>query len=305
MCRAPIFTDRVRNRSNTLRRQTPPAIDRKVPPMASPEPLAKTRPVALVTGASSGIGAALARELAKDGHDLVLTARRRAPMQALADEFKAIGAATTVITADLSQAGAAAELVREIEERRIPIDVLIAAAGLGDNSRFIQQPPEKVAAMLQVNIVALTEITRLLLPQMVARRHGRVMLVASTAAFQPGPEMAVYYASKAYVLSVGQAIGYELRRTGVTVTTLCPGATATEFAGAAHMEGTLLFSGLLPVLSAAEVARRGYAGLKAGRRVVIPGLVNNIMVFLSRFTPSTLLLRIARLVTRQRNATMP
>jgi short-subunit dehydrogenase len=173
------------------------------------------RPIALVTGASSGtISCSMAR--------------RREPMQALAAELNAAGAEVTVIAADLGQPGAAASLMQIVEERGLVIDMLINNAGLGDTGRFDQADPGTVAAMLQVNIVALTELTRLVLPKMVARRRGRVMLLASTAAFVPGPRMAVFYASKAYVLSFGRAIGYELRRTGVTVTTLCPGPTATN-----------------------------------------------------------------------------
>ena len=147
--------------------------------------------------------------------------------------------------------------------------------------------------MLQVNIVALTELTRLMLPKMVARRRGRIMLLASTAAFQPGPHMAVYYASKAYVLSFGRAIAYELRGTGVTVTTLCPGPTATEFVEVAQMESTGLFNSPMPVMTAAEVARQGYAALKAGRPLIITGLVNNIIAMSTRFTPTSMLLMIA------------
>ncbi len=178
------------------------------------------RPVALITGASSGIGAALAREAANDGHaHLVLVARRREPMQALAAELHAAGTEITVISTDLGQPGGAAELMKIVEERGLVIDTLLNCAGLGDSGRFDREDPEKISSMLQVNIVALTELTRLMLPPMVARRRGRIMLVASTAAFQPGPGMAVYYATKAYVLSFGRAIGYELRRTGVTVTT--------------------------------------------------------------------------------------
>jgi len=251
------------------------------------------RPVALVTGASSGIGAALAREAAKDGHDLVLVARRREPMQALAAELKTAGAESTIILADLSKPGAAAALMRDIEACGIVIDVLINNAGLGDNGRFDQADPDKVAAMLQVNVLALTELTRSVLPGMVARRRGRIMLLASTAAFQPGPKMAVYYASKAYVLSFGQAIAYELRRTGVTVTTLCPGATATEFAQGAHMEGSTLFSGPVRAMQAADVARLGYQGLKDGRAVVITGTINKIMAASARLSPAFMVLRIA------------
>ena len=176
------------------------------------------RPVALITGASAGIGAGLAREAANDGHDLVLVARRREPMEALAAELKSTGAQITIIPADLSRPGAAAALMKTVEQSGLAIDTLINNAGLGDTGRFDQENPEKILSMLQVNIIALTELTRLVLPQMVARKRGRVMLLASLAAFQPGPGMAVYYATKSYVLSFGRAIGQELRGTGVKIT---------------------------------------------------------------------------------------
>jgi short-subunit dehydrogenase len=258
------------------------------------------RPLALVTGASSGIGAALAREAANDGHDLVLVARRREPMQALAAELSAAGAKVTVISADLGKTGAAAALMQDVEARGLAIDLLINAAGLGDSSLFHRADPDRIAAMLQVNIVAVTELTRLVVPKMVARRRGKIMLMSSTAAFLPGPHMAVYYASKAYVLRLGQAIGYELRRTGVTVTTLCPGPTATEFVAVARLRGSGLFNGPFPVMQAAEVARRGYQGLKAGRPVVVIGFVNRIVAYSTRFTPTSLLLLIAGALSRSR-----
>jgi uncharacterized protein len=257
------------------------------------------RPIALITGASSGIGAALAREAAGDGHDLVLVARRREPMETLAAELKAAGAGSTVIAADLSKVGAAAELMGQVEARGIALDMLINAAGFGDSGRFDQADPERIAAALQVNMAALTELTRLVLPQMVARRRGKIMLVSSTAAFQPGPEMAVYYASKAYVLSFGRAINYELQGTGVTVTTLCPGPTATGFAQAAHMEGAALFSGPMPVMQADNVARLGYQGLKDGRPVIVTGLVNRIIALSTRFSPPAVLLPIASRLSRR------
>ena len=244
------------------------------------------RPLALVTGASSGIGADLARELARDGHDLVLAARTVAPMESLAAELAALGTGAIVIPADLSQPGGATALANAIEARGLTVDVLINNAGLGAVGRFDQADPRRIGDMLQVNIVALTELTRLLLPGMVARRRGKVMLVASTAAFQPGPNMAVYFATKAYVLSLGEAIAYELRGTGVTVAVLCPGTTATNFQRVAGMSELAFFnSAARHVMSATAVARLGYRGLKGRRRVIITGLLNRIIALGGRFAP--------------------
>jgi short-subunit dehydrogenase len=255
-----------------------------------------TRPLAVVTGASSGIGADLARELARDGYDLVLTARTLAPMQVLAAELDAQGASSVIIPADLSKPGAAMELANAIEARGLSVDVLVNNAGLGAIGRFDNMDPGRISEMLQVNVVALTELTRLMLPGMVARRRGRVMLVASTASFQPGPRMAVYFATKAYVLSLGEALAYELRATGVTVTTLCPGATATDFfkvAGANEIA-------VQPMMSAAAVARTGYRALKAGRRVVITGMLNNILAIGARLAPHSITLPAASALNARR-----
>jgi len=248
--------------------------------MASPG-----RPLALVTGASGGIGADLARELAKDGHDLVLSARTVPAMEALADELRAHGANSTVIAADLAKPRAAAELASCLEDRGLQIDVLIANAGLGGVGRFDQMDPQRISDMLMINVLALTELTRILVPGMVARGRGKVLLVASTASFQPGPRMAVYFATKSYVLSLGEALTYELRGSGVTVTTLCPGATATNFFKAAGAN-----ENLMPAMSASEVARVGYRALKAGRRVVITGMMNRILALGGRYGPHWLTL---------------
>jgi len=259
------------------------------------------RPLALVTGASSGIGADLARELARDGHDLVLTARRVAPMEKLAAELAGRGAGAVVIAADFSQPQGAAALLREVEGRGLRVDVLVNNAGIGVVGRFDRTDPQRINEILQVNIVALTELTRALLPGMVARRRGKVMLVASTAAFQPGPLMAVYFATKAYVLSFGEAIAYELRGTGVTVTVLCPGPTATNFAHVAGTsELTFFTSAARQVMSAREVARLGYRGLKAGRRVVITGAFNNILAAAGRFAPHAITLATANALMSRR-----
>lgn len=257
---------------------------------------APTRPLAVVTGASSGIGADLARELARDGHDLVLSARSLAPMQALAAELESYGANSVVIPADLGNPGAAKELASAIESRGLEIDVLISNAGLGALGRFDQMDPGRIGEMLQVNVVALTELTRLLLPGMVARRRGKIMLVASTASFQPGPRMAVYFATKAYVLSLGEALAYELRATGVTVTTLCPGATATNFFRVAGAKDIAL----RPAMSAVAVARSGYRALKAGRRVVITGMLNNVLAIGAKLAPHSITLPAASALMSRR-----
>jgi short-subunit dehydrogenase len=244
------------------------------------------RPLALVTGASSGIGADLARELAKDGHDLVLSARSLAPMQALAADLEAHGANSTVIPADLGRPGGALELVNAIEARGLQVDVLVNNAGLGAIGRFDQMDAQRISDVLQVNVVALTELTRLLLPGMIGRARGKVLLVGSTASFQPGPRMAVYFATKAYVLSFGEALAYELRATGITVTTLCPGATATNFFKTAGANDIALG----PTMSAADVARLGYRAMKAGRRVVVAGLLNRILAVAARLAPHSITL---------------
>jgi len=257
-----------------------------------------SRPLALVTGASRGIGAALARELARHGYDLVLSARSVAAMQELAEELRRIGAATIVIASDLSQPGAAAGLTDELDRQGLDIDVLINNAGLGGIGRFDRSDPARIAEMLHVNIVALTELTRLLLPGMIARGHGRIMLVGSVAGFQPGPGMAVYFASKAYVLSLGEALAHELRGTGVTVTTLCPGATVSDFFTVAGARNAVIARRLNRMMPAERVARIGYRALAAGRRVVITGTMNRLAAFAGRYAPHALTLPITeRLMT--------
>jgi uncharacterized protein len=256
-----------------------------------------SRNLALVTGASSGIGAALARELAHHGHDVVLTARRAPELEALAAELRAIGATATVISKDLSVPGAARELARDLDARGLRVDVLINNAGFGDVGAFLREDPDRIDAMLELNMVALTALTRALLPGMVERRRGRVMLLSSTAAFQPGPNMAVYCASKAYVLSLGEALARELRGTGVTLTTLCPGATHSGFATASGADSLPLFtSKLVPRMSSASVARAGYDAMMRGKPVLVTGLVNKFVAISGRVFPRAVVFPVARLL---------
>jgi short-subunit dehydrogenase len=253
-----------------------------------------TRPVALVTGASAGIGRELARRFARGGHDLVLSARRADELRALAGELTAQhGVAARAIPADLADPAAPQRLYDETASAGLTVDVLVNNAGFGVYGPFAQADPGRLMAMLQVNVVALTHLTRLFVPGMVTRGRGRVLNVASTAAFLPGPLMAAYFASKAYVLSLSEALAHELRGTGVTVTCLCPGPTRTEFGTAAAMDGSKLFDGP-NVAEAGPVAEAGYRATMRGKRVVVPGLLNRLSSFGTRFMPRSALMRIVR-----------
>jgi len=245
----------------------------------------RNRPLALVTGASGGIGEEIARTLAARGHDLVLVARRAQRLEQLAAELKAgHGIATHVLAADLAQPGGADQLAREIAGRGWQVDVLVNNAGFGVFGKHVDTDLADEQQMLDVNITSLTRLTKLLLPGMVQRGRGRVLNVASTASFQPGPYMAVYYATKAYVLSYSEALGEELAGTGVTVTALCPGPTASGFQDRAAMHDSALVKGKkLP--TAAEVARYGVQAMLRGRRVAIHGCTNWLMAQSVRFTP--------------------
>jgi hypothetical protein len=235
---------------------------------------AAIRGTALVTGASSGIGAALARLFAASGFDLVLVARREDRLIELSDELtNRHGTRSTVLVSDLGRQNAPADLVARLDTLGICVSVLVNNAGFGLYGPFAATSWDSELDMLRVNIVALTALTKLLLPGMLARRDGRILNVASTAAFQPGPLMAVYYATKAYVLSFSEALANELKGTGVTVTALCPGPTASGFQGTARLEKSRLVS-LVRLQTTEQVARAGYEGLMKGKAIVIPGLMN-------------------------------
>ncbi|HUA09575.1 MAG TPA: SDR family oxidoreductase [Candidatus Acidoferrales bacterium] len=245
---------------------------------------------AIVTGASGGLGLEFAKLLAAGGHDLVLVARSGDKLEAIAADLRARhGVAVDTVAQDLGVPGAAAALVA-----RVPAcDILINNAGFASHGRFDQLPSERIREELLLDVVTLTELTHAYLPGMRARGAGRIMNVASTAGFAPGPFMAVYYAAKAYVISFSQALSEELRGSGVTVTCLCPGATATGFAHRAEMAGTMLF-GRLPVADATSVAKAGYTAMMAGKDLIVPGLWNKLIAYSSRISPRRLVLWMSR-----------
>lgn len=247
---------------------------------------------AVVTGASGGIGLEIARELAARGYALVLSARSGDKLQALAEELQRTHATATLIAAvDLGLPGGADELARRIEQAGIEPKVLVNNAGIGLFGDFADADPVQTREMVELNVAAPTRLTRLLLPALLRQAPARVLNVASTAAFQPGPGMAVYFASKAYVLSLGEALDAELAPRGVRVTTLCPGATRTDFGTRARGERSALFAA--EMASAAAVARHGVRAMERGQRLAIHGLLNRLLAFGVKFTPRRLATAIA------------
>lgn len=252
------------------------------------------RETALITGASTGIGLDLARLMARD-FNLIITARNQATLEEIAHELQAKnGNPVHVVPGDLADPAAPQAIIDEVKRRGISVDALINNAGFGAYGEFKDIPWQSEAGMIQVNITALTHLTKLFLPAMLERRHGRIMNVASTAGFQAGPLMAVYYATKAYVISFSEAIANELKGSGVTVTCLAPGATATEFAARANMEKSRLFK--LGKMKSLDVARTGYKAMMKGKTLVIPGMHNWLMAESVRMAPRKLVTAIARTV---------
>jgi uncharacterized protein len=249
---------------------------------------------ALITGASSGIGWELAKEFAREKINLVLVARSAAKLQDLATQLNSqSGVSVRILTKDLSHSSSAREVADWCNQNNITIDYLVNNAGFGDFGFFHESDWTKQEQMIQLNITTLTYLTRLFLPGMVQRKFGKVLNVASTAAFQPGPTMSVYYATKAYVLHFSEAISNELEGTGVTVTALCPGATESDFQNKAAMQESKLVKGKkLP--TAEEVAAYGYKSMMKGKVVAIHGLMNYFLANSIRFTPRALVLKIVR-----------
>lgn len=262
--------------------------------MSDPRTAASTiRPTAVVTGASSGFGVEFAGLFAADGWNVVMVARSEDPMQAVAQELRGRhGVDVTVMPADLAEHAASARLVASLDERGTVVDALVNNAGFSTYGEFWRDDPEVQSAVLRVNVVALTELTRLIVPGMVERGRGRVLMLGSVGSFGPAPMTAAYGATKAYVLSLSLAMADELRGTGVTVTCLCPGPTETGFQRRADMADSALIRGQkLP--SARQVAEAGYAALKAGRPYLVTGGPSKAFAFGSRFLPRTTTARIA------------
>lgn len=257
-----------------------------------------TRPLALVTGASAGIGKEIARALARD-HDLVLSARRADELNALAAELRPLGADCRVVVADLADPAGPGVLLAAVEAGGRPPDVLVNNAGFGDLGPFAAADLPKLVRMIRVNVTVLTELTHHVVAGMKARGRGRVLNVGSVAGFQPGPLMAVYYGTKAYVNSLSQALANELAGTGVTVTCLCPGPTDTEFAAAAGMQHTKVFS-VGRRMTARAVAEAGVAGMRRGAVLVVPGARNKLLIALQRLAPRSVVVRVVRWMQQKR-----
>lgn len=252
---------------------------------------------ALITGASAGIGRELSRLFAADGHNLVLVARRRERLVELAEELgAAYGITPLVIDADLADPSSPGRIHAELERAGVEVEFLVNCAGFGTSGAFVEQELARQIAEIQVNVVSLMTLTRLLLPGMIARGSGRILNIGSTAGFQPGPYMAVYYATKAFVNHFTEALGFELDGTGVTATVSCPGATDTEFGAVAGNEKSRLFR--MGAQDAPGVAKQAYRAMLAGRPVIVHGLKNKLGVQALRVSPRAVVRSMAASLNR-------
>jgi short-subunit dehydrogenase len=243
--------------------------------------------VALITGASAGLGVEFARQLSKCGHRLVLAARRKDRLDTLAKE---LGNARPVAI-DLSKTNAAAKLLADLDAAGERVEILVNNAGFGLIGRFAELDAKRLRQMIDLNVGALTDLCRQVVPGMIQRKSGAILNVASTAAFQPGPRMAVYFATKAYVLSFTEALHEELKPHRINVSCLCPGPTRTEFGEVAGFGGNLTFDKV--AMNAPEVVEAGLAGLDKNHAVVVPGLINKIVAASTRFAPRPVVRKIA------------
>jgi short-subunit dehydrogenase len=254
---------------------------------------------ALITGASGGIGFELAKLFAKDRYNLVLVARSGEKLSQIAAELhKEFGVSVRTVALDLAAESAARGLFDQLQSEGVVVDVVVNNAGFGVFGEFAGMAEEEIRGQIELNVSALTQLTRLFLPGMLERRGGKIMNVASTAAFQPGPLMAVYYATKAYVLSFSEALANEVAGTGVVVSCFCPGATDTGFQKRAGMENSRLFK-KIGAMNVEAVARDGYKGLTAGKTVVISGVQNWLVAESVRFAPRKWVTAVSRWVAEK------
>lgn len=253
-----------------------------------------TNALALITGASSGIGAELAREHAAAGGDLILVARSKEPMEKLAEELRQTHATTsTIIVKDLAQCGAGEELYAEVKSLGFQIDYLINNAGFGGHGRFADRTLEEDSGMIHLNIVTLMVLTKLFLPDMLARNSGRILNVGSVAGFMPGPLQAVYYATKAFVNSFTEALSNELTGSNVTATVLCPGLTESGFMARGGLEGVNALK--MPLATSEDVAKYGYRAMVKGEPVAVHGMSNKLLINLGLpLIPRSLVLKVSR-----------
>lgn len=252
----------------------------------------------LITGASGGIGYELAKLFARDHHNLILVARSADKLAQVATELQTHGITVKTFALDLAQPQSPKFLFDQLQRENMAVDILINNAGYGRFGEFVQMREEDVLGQIALNITALTELTRLFLPRMVKGRCGRIMNVASTAGFQPGPLMAVYYATKAYVISFTEAIANEVRNSGVTVTCFCPGATHTGFAARAGNGMTRLFK-QVGAMHANRVALDGYRALMEGKGLAISGVQNWLVAQSTRFAPRKMVTAISRWISEK------
>ncbi len=240
---------------------------------------------AVVTGASAGIGYEFAKILAQKGHQLALIARNLDRLNEIKQELESkYGVNVILIPADLAVENIAEDIVKEIKYRQLNVEILVNNAGFGFCGYYHEQPWANERDMIQVNITSLSQLTKLMLPSMLEKKRGRICNVASTAAFQAGPMMTVYYATKAYVLHYSEALALELKGTGVTVTCLCPGPTATNFQSTAKLDSTKV-SKMSAMETAAQVAATGYEATMAGKSLAISGTTNKLLQFSTRLLP--------------------
>jgi short-subunit dehydrogenase len=251
----------------------------------------------LITGASAGIGAALADVCAQHGHDLILVARRNDRLAARAAEIQGRYAVkVSWFSEDLSDPAGPRRLFEAVGAQNLAVEHLINNAGVGLYGKFAATDLDAELKMIQLNCTSVVELTKRFLPGMIQRRHGRVLNVASTAAFVPGPWMSIYYATKAFVLSFSEAIDYELEPSGISVTTLCPGPTESEFKVRAGSQRSRLFEAF--VMDAPRVARAGYDGMMSGKALVVPGLRNKAIPVAARFAPRSVIARLSHRAAR-------